>query len=74
MRKLTMFITAICVLFLIEKIKASIKNDEFLLLFAVLLVLFATFELFSNTLLPLFSLCQDKMKNGTLHAYYVTRN
>ena len=46
MRKLTMFITAICVLFLIEKIKASNKNDEFLLLFAVLLVLFATFELF----------------------------
>ena len=46
MRKLTMFITAICVLFLIEKITASNKNDEFLLLFAVLLVLFATFELF----------------------------
>ena len=41
-----MFITAICVLFLIEEIKASNNNDEFLLLFAVPLVLLATFELF----------------------------
>ena len=38
-----MFSTAICVLFLIKKIKASNENDEFLLLFAVLLVLFASF-------------------------------
>ena len=54
-RKLTMFITAICILFLIEEIKASNNNDEFLLLFAVLLVLFATFELFfRHSFTPLF--------------------
>ena len=41
-----MFIAATFVLFLIKKIKASNKNDVFLLLFAVLLVLFATFEPF----------------------------
>ena len=58
-----MFITAICVLFLIKKIEASNENDEFLLLFAVLLVLFASFELFfSDTLLPLFFFAKDKIK------------
>ena len=70
-----MFITSICVLFLIKKIEASNENDEFLLLFAVLLVLFASFELFfSDTLLPLFFLRKTGLKNDTLHADYVTLN
>ena len=48
-----MFITAIFVLFLIKKIKASNKNDEFLLLFTVLLALFFSplSSRFSDTLL-----------------------
>ena len=45
------------------------------LLFAVLLFLFATFELFFlDTLLPLFLyLIRVKIKNFTLHADYVTQ-
>ena len=70
-----MFITAVCVLFLIEEIKASNNNDDFLLLYLQSCLFFSPLSsCFSDTLLPLFSLRKNKMKNGTLHADYVTRN
>ena len=43
------------------------------LLFAVLLFLFATFKLFFRPYFNTFSLRKNKMKDGTLHADYVTR-
>ena len=69
-----MFIAATFVFFLIKKRKASNKNDVFLLLFAVLLFLFATFEPFLRHSFTTYFFAQDKAKNDTLHADYVTRN
>ena len=69
-----MFITAICVLFLIEEIKVSNKNDEFCCYLQSCLFFWPLSSCFSDTLLPLFSLRKNKMKNGTLRANYVTRN
>ena len=74
MRKLTMFITAICVLFLIEKLKHRIRMMNFCCYLQSCLFFSPLSSCFSDTLLPLFSLRKSKMKNGTLHADYETRS